>query len=295
MVLPDKDRPVIMIDPELGRPIPYIVFWFAEALNLDKNIAKRLALGLLYATLAYVVLDDVIDEENNPTLLNLTLGSIYLHNYLATFDDLFEPTSEFWRYLADSNKNFLKSLYDDYTFKHEEHNILEFKPLSEQFLWRSCKSYSILVKTILVAITYATKNESKIPIIDRFWYKYAMAHRLHDDLNDWREDLEMDDLNYSPVLVYAIQNYEAESKLTEDKFLSMLMSDKYVHEIYDVIFKLIDAAKVEAQPLHGLYLSKYIEEQIRFHTRNRDGLLKTTLTFQNQLKNILMKGNSQVN
>jgi hypothetical protein len=287
LVLPDKDRPVVMIDPELGRPIPYIVFWVTEALGLDRNIAKRLALGLLYATLAYVVLDDIVDEENDPTLLNVSLGNIYLHNYLASFDGLFDASSGFWHYLADSTKRFMKSLYDDYSFKHGKHDVSEFDPLSEQFLWRSCGSYSILVMTILVAAAYATNNVEKIPALDRFWYKYAMAHRLHDDLNDWMEDLVMEDYNYSPILIYALQHYEEKTRLSEEKVLSMFMSDEYVNRIYSVIFDLIRAASVEVSSLNEIYLSRYLDEQVIFHTRNRDGLLKTTSSFQRELTNIL--------
>jgi len=290
IVLPGEGRQIFYIDPELGRPIPYIVFWFADALGLtNKNVARRLALGLLYATLAYVTLDDIIDEENKPAFLNVSLGNFYLHRYLATFDGLFDESSNFWYYLADSSKKFMKYLYEDFTFKHEKHNILDFDPFSEWFLFRSCKSYSILVMSIFAAIAYATNNETKIQMIDRFWTKYAMAHRLHDDLNDWMEDLKMDDLNHSPILIYALQNCRAGLKLSEKNVYSMFLCDDFVNRIYDVIFNLIEDARTNLSMFNGDYLSRYMDEQVRFHTRNREGLLKTNSFFQCELKRMLSK------
>ena len=293
LVFLNKEQQTIMIDPELGRPIPYVVFWFAEALGLtDKNVAKKLALGLLYATLAYVILDDIIDEENNPSLLNITLSNIYLYNYLAAFDNLFDTTSSFWHYLADSLKQFMNNLSEDFTFKHEDHNILGIDPFSKQFLFRSCRSYSVLVMTILVAIAYSTKNEVKIPMIEQFWRNYAMAHRLHDDLNDWQEDLKMEDLNHSPILIYALQTYGEELKLSEEEVLGMFLRDDFVNKIYGVILDMVKAAKEDASTFNGVYLSRYMDEQVMFHTKNRNGLLRTNSSFQSELSSILKKESS---
>ena len=172
----EKDG-IIRLDPKLGLPtrniIPQVVFWLADAFGLKEiEVTKRLALGLVYSSLAFAVLDDTIEQETQSTSSNLALANMYLHRYLNSFEGLFKQDSKFWHYLATSIKEFTLLVYQDFTYKHESQDIDSLDPLSETFLLESSKSYSALVMTTFAAIAYVTNNEAKIPQLTKFFKKY---------------------------------------------------------------------------------------------------------------------------
>ena len=294
LIIFDKDRS-IRLDPKWGiptrNPLPYLVFWFADAFGLeDREVTRRLALGLVYSSLAFAVLDDVIDQESQSTSRNVTLANMYLHRYLATFDDLFDPDSEFWHYLANSIKELMRYLYQDFTFKHEPSiDRSSFDPFSEPFLMESCRSYSVLVMTTLAALAYATNNETKIPLVNKFWNYYAMGHRIYDDLNDLQRDLRMDDFNNSSVLLYALQNIDKKSELNEELVWSMLLSSDFVERIYGAMLGFFKAAREDVSAFNCSYLTRFMDELISSHTRKRDSLLQTGSDFYKELSRILNK------
>ena len=69
LVILSDEAQRIKIDPELGRPVPYATFWFAEAFGIEnKQVTRRLALGLVYSSLSTTVRDDIIDQEPSSEL-----------------------------------------------------------------------------------------------------------------------------------------------------------------------------------------------------------------------------------
>ena len=285
---------MIRLDPKLGLPtrnfIPDVVLWLADAFGLkDRDVSKRLALGLVYSSLAFAVLDDTIDQETQSTSSNLALANMYFHRYLKSFDDLFEPDSKFWYYLASSLKEFTLLVCQDFTFKHEPKNIATVDPLSEPFLLESCKSYSVLVMTTFTAVAYASHNETKIPLLTKFWNDYAMGHRIYDDLNDLHRDLEIDDYNNSSVLLYALQKADNKSKLDEELVWSMLLDADFIQKIYNTMLGLFGRAREEASAFNSPYLTTFMDDLISIHTQKRDGLLLARSNFFNELNRILKK------
>lgn len=288
--LSERDRPIESVERAHARPIPYITFWFAEAFGLtDREVTRRLALGVVYSALAFLVFDDIIDEESQSTSCNISLANMYLHRYLATFDGLFDPDSRFWHYLAGCIKELTQYLCWDFTFKHERRNVLIVDPFSEPFLKESIKSYSVLLMSSLAAIAFLTNNETKIPTLDKFWYNYGIGHRIYDDLNDWKGDLRMDDLNHSPILIYALQAAGGKSEPSEELIHSMLLDADFVEKVYSVMLGFLKEAREDASAFNCIYLSQFMDEQISFHTRNRDELLKTSSDFYRGLHRILDK------
>jgi len=284
----------IRLDPKLGLPtrnfIPDVVFWLADAFGLkERDVSKRLALGLVYSSLAFAVLDDAIDQETQSTSSNLALANMYLHRYLQSFDGLFEPDSKFWNYLACSLKEFTLLVCQDFTFKHESRDIATLDPLSEPFLLESCKSYSVLVMTSFAAVAYASHNETKIPLLTKFWYDYAMGHRIYDDLNDLHKDLGMNDYNNSSVLLYALQKSDNRSKLDEELVWSMLLDADFIKKIYDTMLGLFRRAGEDASAFNIPYLTTFMNDLISTHTQKRDGLLLIKSNFFKELDRILKK------
>jgi hypothetical protein len=265
-----------------------VVFWLSDAFGLkDIEITKRLALGLVYSSLAFAVLDDTIEQETQSTSSNLALANMYLHRYLNSFEGLFKQDSKFWHYLATSIKEFTLLVYQDFTYKHEFQDIASLDPLSEPFLLESSKSYSALVMTTFAAIAYVTNNEAKIPQLTKFWNDYAMGHRIYDDLNDLHKDLRMDDYNNSSVLLHALQKTDNKSKLDEELVWSMLLDTDFIEKIYGTMLGLFKRAREEASAFKSPYLTTFMDELIRTHTQKRDSLLKTKSNFYKELNRIL--------
>jgi hypothetical protein len=288
---PDKNG-FIKLDPKLGLPtrnfMVNIVFWLAEAFGLeDREVSKKLALGLLYSSLAFGILDDVIEQETKSTSREVALANIYLHRYLKSFENLFEPDSIFWHYLASKIKEFTQLIFKDYTYKHEQKDINALDPLSEPFLLESCKSYSALVMTTLAALAYASNKEYIISQLNKFWNNYAMGHRIYDDLNDLRQDLTMKDYNNSSVLLFILQNAGNKSKLDEKLVWSVLMDAEFIENIYDTMLTLFKKAKEDAYAFNSIYLDTFMEELISLHKRKKESLLTAKLNFYKELAEVL--------
>jgi hypothetical protein len=280
----------VRLDPTLGFPtrnfIPVIVFWIADSFGLkDREISKRLALGLVYSSLAFAVLDDTIEEKKSPPS-HLALANMYLHRYMQSFDGIFESDSGFWHFLSTSIKNFNLLIYRDFLFNHEPKQIESIEPLSESFLFESCKSYSTLVMTTFAAVAYASNNESKIPQLSKFWTDYATGHRIYDDLNDLYKDMRMSDYNNSSVLLYALKKAN-KNELTEELVHSMLMDPEFIEEIYSKMLGYFKRAKNNASVLNSSYLNEFMDELINTHKRKKEVLKKIGSDFFKELEKII--------
>jgi len=285
IILSDKARP-IKFDPELGRPIPYVAFWFADAFGLtNKQVTRKLALGLVYSSLATTVRDDIIDHESPSELRYVTLANMYLHRYLVIFDDLFDPDSKFWYHLASCIKELAR--YESWNLiSNYEHS---FDPFSKSFLEESSRYFSAVVMPTLAALAIATNNERKIPLVSKFLQHFSMGWRIYDDLSDWRKDLKIDNWNHSSILLYALQNVDGKSKLDEEVVLSMFLSADFIKKAYGAMLGFFRTARQDVSAFNCSYLSRFMDEQISFHTRKRDGLLRSSLGFYKQLSKILSK------
>ncbi len=134
-----------------------------------------------------------------------------------------------------------------------------------------------------------TDNEREIPTVSKFLEHFSMGWRIYDDLNDWRKDLKARNWNHSSVLFYASHNAGGTVDLSEEIVLGMFLSTDFIKEIYGALLGFLRAARKDASALNCPYLSKFMDEQVSFHTRRRDILLRSNLEFYEQLGNILGK------
>jgi len=285
IILSDKAR-TIKFDPYLGRPVPYTVFWFAEAFGLtNKEVTRRLALGLVYSSIATTIRDDIIDNELLSELSYFALEKTYLHRYLAVFNELFNPDSKFWYYLVNCIKELAR--YESWNLtSNYEHS---FDPFSESFLKESSRYFSAVVMPTLAALAIATNNERKIPIVRKFVKHFSMGWRIYDDLKDWRMDLKVKNLNHSSTLIYTLQNVGGKSKLNEEVVQSMFLSTDFVKKAYGAMLSFFRSARKDVSAFNCSYLSRFMDEQISFHTRKRDSILRSSSDFYKQLSKILSK------
>lgn len=282
-LLPSDDLS-IQLDPRIGRPVPYSTFWFAQAFDFkNEPVTRRLALGMLYSAIATTIRDDLLDQEPSSQLQHSALANIFLHKYLAVFTDLFDSDSRFWYYYAIANKELAQYEIWNLT-SHYERSI---DPFSESFLKESSRYFSAVVMPTLVAVAIASGNEREIPIVSTFLKHFSMGWRVFDDLMDWRKDLTVRDLNHSSVLYSVKQNLDGRSNIDEYSVLSMFLSDDFVKKMHNAILVFFKEAREDILPLNCNYLTKFIDEQVNFHTLKREALLQANSDFYNKLGKIV--------
>jgi hypothetical protein len=282
-LLPSKDR-TTELDPQIGRPVPYSTFWFAKAFHFtNQPVTRRLALGMLYSAITTTIRDDLLDQEPSSQLQHLTLANIFSHKYLDGFTDLFEPDSSFWYYYAIANKELAKYEIWNLTSHYEQ----SLDPFSESFLGESSRYFSAVVMPSLVALAIISDNEKQIPMVRSFLKHFSMGWRVFDDLMDWRKDLTVRDLNHSSILYSVKQNFEGRSNLDENAVLSVFMNDDFVKKAFGTILHFFRKAREDILPLNCNYLTRFMNEQLNFHTRKREEFLQKNSDFFTQLNKII--------
>lgn len=272
IIIPDKSHPIPnhYIDYELARPVPYATFWFADAFGIEnKLITRKLGLGLVYSALATTIRDDIVDRESPTDPRCFKLYNYYNHRYLAIFDDLFDRESKFWYYLTNCIKE--QAQYEKWNLLFD--NALGVDPFSESFLQESSRYFTAVVLPTLAALAVITNNESKIPKVDEFLRHFSMGWRIYDDLSDWQKDLINDNFNHSSILLYIFQKIQRDNNLNEEIVLSAFLSHEIFEKAYGAILSFNNAAKRDVSDFNCAYLSKFMDEQISFHTRKRDSIL----------------------
>jgi hypothetical protein len=282
-LLPNNDRST-QLDPRIGRPVPYSTFWFAKAFDFtNKPVTRRLALGMLYSAIVTTIRDDLLDQEPSSQLQHSILANIFLHKYIEGFIDFFDSDSRFWYYYAIANKELAKYEIWNLTSCYED----SLNPFSESFLRESSRYFSAVVMPTLVAVAITSGNEKEIPTVSAFLKHFSMGWRVFDDLMDWRKDLTMRNLNHSSILYSVKQNLDRRSRLDEYTVLSMFLSEDFVKKMYNAILSFFEEAKQDILSLNCSYLTRFMDEQLDFHTLKRDALLQANSDFYNKLGKIV--------
>ena len=282
-LLPNNDRSP-QLDPRIGRPVPYSTFWFAKAFDFtNKPITRRLALGMLYSSISTTIRDDLLDQKPSSQLQHLALVNLFLHKYLEGFTDLFDSDSMFWYYYAIADKEIAQ--YEIWNLTSHYKQGLD--PFSESFLIESSRYFSAVVMPTLVAVAIISDNEKQVPMVSNFLKHFSMGWRVFDDLMDWRKDLTVRDLNHSSILYSVKQNFDGRFNLDEAAVLSMFLSDDFVKKMYNPILYFFKKAREDILPLNCNYLTRFMDEQLTFHTIKRDALLQANSDFYNKLGKIV--------
>jgi hypothetical protein len=238
---------------------------------------------MLYSSISTTIRDDLLDQKPSSQLQHFALVNLFLHKYLEGFTDLFDSDSMFWYYYAIADKEIAQ--YEIWNLSsHYEHSL---DPFSESFLRESSRYFSAVVMPTLVAVAIISDNERQIPTVSNFLKHFSMGWRVFDDLMDWQKDLAMRDLNHSSILYSVKQNFDEQSNLNESSVLSMFLSDDFVKKMYSPILSFFKKAREDILPLNCNYLTRFMDEQLTFHTIKRDALLQANSDFYNKLGKIV--------
>jgi len=272
LIIPSKERIYgNSFDYELGRPVPYATFWFAEAFGLkDEAVWRELGLGLLYSALATTIRDDIIDGEGPQDPQRTSLLNFYNHRYLEIFDSLFPRDSSFWYHLS-------KGIQE--TAKYESWNLLfddglEIAPFSEAFLHESSRYFSAVVMPTLAALAVITGYKGGVEVASSFLRHFSMGWRIYDDFCDWKRDLKRENVNHSSILLYIKQKTQGITRLNEKAVHLMFLDADFINDSYGAILGLFTKAKRDIAGLDCKYLDIFMDEQLSFHSRRRKLILE---------------------
>lgn len=273
------------LDPEYGLPVPYGIFWFADALGCsDRSIVNSFALALVYSVISSTLRDDIFDNEElrGERAPMLELHEIFRKKYIEVFEEAFDRRSSFWRHLAHSFNDELRYEIWNRAFTTQTRQ----DPFSDRFLEDSSRFYYPVVMPPMAALAIASGAERELPRIVRFFKHVSIGCHVLDDLKDCMLDLRAEDMNHSCILLYAKQCMGGR-ELIEGDLASLLLSEGFVRGAYAPILRHFSKAREDIAPLGSRYLSKYADEQLSFVTRARDATLKGRAMFFESLEPLL--------
>jgi hypothetical protein len=260
------------LDPRVGRPIPYIIMWLADAFGYrEDNQVREIALGLVYSAIATTIRDDFYDEAY-PEKFTLRLYDHYFLNYLSSFDSI-SNKSDFWYLLTSSIKQHKK--YDIWSINYIPAPNLD--SLSDDFLDKTSKYFSAVVLPSMAAIAILSGNEDKIDEINNFLTSFSKAWRIYDDFVDWEKDIHKANFNLNSILLRA---YKIKKDLEKDDFLLLLLEEEFISDIYDSMIKNFNHAKSSLENIYSKYLEQFLLEQIEFHTERKKTLLESSRKYR---------------
>lgn len=283
-ILPDEGQ-APRLDPELGIPIPYSVFWFADVFGyFNDSTANSFALAQLYSVISSTLRDDIFDSEElrGERADLLTLYNIFRRKYIDIFEKAFDRRSSIWCHLAQAFNDELK-----YEIWNKAFTLRTCQnPFSAKFLEDSSRFYYPVVMPSLAAVALVAGAENKVPRIARFFKHFSIGCLILDDLKDCMIDLSVEDMNHSCVLLYARQCLGGK-EVDERDFANLFLSEGFVRGVYDPILRYFEKAREDILPFNSRYLSKYMDEQSSFITRARDATLKRRSIFFDSLEPLL--------
>lgn len=267
-------------DPRMGRPIPYLAFWVADALGLtDKRLRRLSGLSLVYSSIATTIRDDIMDTGPANYSGKAKLDSLWSLEYLHTLREVFPDQPGFRQVASAADAEWRK-------YKRWESNPSAGAhpwPFSADFLEESSRYYISCALPSLSAIAYAMGKTEDIPRIERYLREFSMGWKIFDDLMDWEKDLLVGQMNRSSVLIYFRNRMGHKKALDRIDALSWFLSDEFVREAYAAMVSFYQRARRAVTWYGDSYLDRFLQEQISFQSEKRDSLLRSASATRSNL------------
>jgi hypothetical protein len=279
------DKP-LKIDPRLGRPLPFLAFWFSNLFNFkDVKTIDKIALTLSYMALFVSIRDDMLDGKIESTGAHVCLANIYYNKYFQTFKGIIPPKSEFWFILSNCFNEWSKYESWDFSFTRSNNN----NPFSNSFLRASSKYLVATTLPTIASIAILTENKDKIQRIGRFLRNYWIAFKIVDDIRDLEEDSRKPpNINHSSVIYYLMSKIGQIEKFGPQSITGIFLNTDSINSIYDTLEKYLIAAHNDALMLKSDELLEFIDTQTSYYVDERNRLLRRKSHFYDRLtKSIL--------
>ncbi|MDA4121001.1 MAG: hypothetical protein OK404_01170 [Thaumarchaeota archaeon] len=287
-ILPGISAP-IAIDPNMGRPVPYAAFWFANALGLSDNYLMRLSgLCLVYNSLSTTLMDDIDDSAQGGKLVRAKLSEYWFRKYLAALEGIFPTKALFIQTTTWAEAEWQR--YRVWNFESAGRNPLQ--PFSSASLIESSRYFVAVVLPTLAGIAYASHAEDQVPRIERFLRYFSQGWRIFDDLMDWEKDLVSGYPYRSSVLRYIHDKNGGKTSLDRPTVLSWFLSREFIKDSYGAMIGFLTSAQRVARSFGNRYLATFMEQQIEFHSKRRDSMLRAADLQLSMLQDALLEATS---
>jgi hypothetical protein len=286
------NKSTVKYDPRIGRPVPYLVFWFSDALQLgNEEIVNQLALSLYYISIVVSLKDDLVDGrvtlhgERVNEHCYVALTNYFYQKYYEIFTKYLPRQSIFWSILTESLNQWFD--YETWSFLFERTDKLS--PLSSSYLRASSRYLVAITYPTIAAIALLTKRHSKLAVLKDFLTNYCMGWKVVDDLRDWRKDFNILNYNHSTIIYQAMNFVDSGSQVDPCLTESMFLHKPFIVPIYESILKNFANAKNDVSSLKSKYLNEFIGTQKDFYRAERDSLLKAIETMMSSLSALTRK------
>ncbi|MDQ3903629.1 MAG: hypothetical protein M3247_08325 [Thermoproteota archaeon] len=285
-------------DAQYGIPVPYLVYWFANAFHYGNNsVTNQLALTLMYAATFYCIRDDLIDGFIRTTATvnrehaHIALSNFFLSRYLHIFKRMFPQKSHFWYYLSMSLNEWWQHEYWSFSSDSVKGQNLNRYFLSKSFLMNSCKYMIGLSFPSIWALAIKANRQKEFDSIKNFLRYYYLGNRIVDDLRDLEEDLTVKNYNYSSVINYAATFFPSQSRIGQREIKYVFMNEKFTSSVYGSILKYYSKARQCIEHYKSRYLIQFMNDQIEYFTKRRNYYTNQHKDFVSSVLNVLSNSN----
>ena len=279
------------VSPSVGRPVPYAAFWFANAFSLrDSKFVRQMALCMVYNSLTTTIKDDLEDSATGRRSTLEFLRRYWSGKYSEVVNSEIPAGSAYYRAADTAEEEWRR--YDEWNQSFDQTS--EFNPYSDRFLASSSRYFVAVVFPPLAALAAEAGRPREINRIHQFLRAFSKGWRVFDDLMDWQRDIGSPRLNRSSVLYYLEKRLPPQTPMKPSYVLSSFLSREFVEDTYRAILRNLRSAGDVLAPLNNSYLSAFIREQIEFHTKRRDALLRLGGTAIASLTSIITNTNQTV-
>ena len=257
-------------DKRMGRPIPYLAFWVADALGMeDEHLRRMSGLSLVCSSIGTTIRDDIVDSPaDTPT--RTTLDRFWSREYVMALREVF-PTPEGFREVAswtDAEWRRYKEWESDPSAGTHS------RPFSADFLGESSRYYIACALPSLSAVAYSTGRKRDVRRIETYLREFSMGWKIFDDLMDWEKDLAVGEMNRSSALIYIMNRMGHKKTVDRIDVSSWFMSDEFIRDAYVAMVGFYQRARRAVAVFGDSYLDRFLDEQIRFQRQKEHSLLK---------------------
>ena len=259
-----------VIERRMGRLIPYVAFWFSDALGLTNSRLRRLSgLSLVYNAITIAFRDDIADSASTNKSGLEGQQQFWAGRFAETLAEIFPDERAFRKAAASGEAEYRK--YE--RWQSSPLAATQLRPFSAGFLAESTRGTVACILPSLVAIAHAAGRKKDVPRIERFLWEYSMAWRIFDDLMDWEEDLGVKDMNRSSVLMYVGNKIGHKQPVDRLDVLSWFLSEKFVEDAYGTMIGYFSKARSTVASFGSPYLDEFMKEEISFQIDKRKEIL----------------------
>jgi len=180
-VTPFSPKNVFMSSGKLS--VLALPFWVGEALNVEREMCRRISLANFFGLLHFVVQDNITDGNWNEGDLpdRVISGTLFQQQMFVHYQHCFPPQSSFWSLLEKYWLEWAGSIA-------WERQAGPYSPFSEEDLLRAARKAAPL-KVCPSGLALLSGREDLIPDLERAVDMMHMVMIMADDLVDVAEDL----------------------------------------------------------------------------------------------------------